>query len=735
MRNTCKMSYIINHSKLVSEITMEEAVAEIRSNKHQAKTLEIRRLSDAGDVEGANRVKGTLPGFTPAGTFLGRRKADCINGHTSFIVLDVDGVAPELFGEICRKLETDVHTCVRYTSPKRGVKIIVRGEPLEVADSCTQQQRVEIIREYHSRLFRSLVPYYEELIGVKIDVSGSDLPRITYLCHDPYVYHNPESVPFVVPTGDTAKRRRTPATRITVPEAENLNASMNLQSDDTTEEGNKSRKKGDKVKKSFLMLFRALEMQLGKVKNYEPGNRNNYLYSLACKCNEAGIEEESLLALMANSYPDISLDEINSIVDSAYSKTESHGIHPLSKPAIRVLYAQCYLNERYEFRFNEIKSLLEFRRKEPDAEFVLIDDRIRNSLWVELSERGSECSADQLFSILNSSFSRQYNPLKDYLGNLPPWDKKDHITLFANRVQTTCQGYWEKCIKKWLCSMVAAVIHPNVQNHTVIILDGKQSIGKTTFARSILPPVLKDYYCEDKINTENKDDMIKVYQSLIINTEEVDMMTGRELNQYKALITRSTMNIRLPYERTMKVRKRLASFMCTTNNHDILTDETGNRRFICVEAISFNNETPIDYEQLYAQIIHLLVVEKYRHWYTKEESVIINKHNEGFTQKSIEEEYIWSNLRIPRGADDVSYLTASEISEIFNKRNGIHITHASKVAIGRAMKRIGYKFLTCSGGTVKYMVHVINFEEVTLNKRIADEKEKEPDGVQQNLAL
>jgi len=283
--------------------------------------------------------------------------------------------------------------------------------------------------------------------------------------------------------------------------------------------------------------------------------------------------------------------------------------------------------------------------------------------------------------------------------------------------------------------MVAAVIHPNVQNHTVIILDGKQSIGKTTFARSILPPVLKDYYCEDKINTENKDDMIKVYQSLIINTEEVDMMTGRELNQYKALITRSTMNIRLPYERTMKVRKRLASFMCTTNNHDILTDETGNRRFICVEAISFNNETPIDYEQLYAQIIHLLVVEKYRHWYTKEESVIINKHNEGFTQKSIEEEYIWSNLRIPRGADDVSYLTASEISEIFNKRNGIHITHASKVAIGRAMKRIGYKFLTCSGGTVKYMVHVINFEEVTLNKRIADEKEKEPDGVQQNLAL
>jgi len=42
MRNSSKMSYIINHSKIVSQITMEEAVAEIRSNKHKAKTEQIR---------------------------------------------------------------------------------------------------------------------------------------------------------------------------------------------------------------------------------------------------------------------------------------------------------------------------------------------------------------------------------------------------------------------------------------------------------------------------------------------------------------------------------------------------------------------------------------------------------------------------------------------------------------------------------------------------------------------
>jgi hypothetical protein len=728
MKNTCKMSYIINHSKLESEITMEEAVAEIRSDKHKAKTLEIRRLSDAGDVEGANRVKGTLPGCTPAGTFLGRRKADCINGHTSFIVLDVDGVAPELFGEICRKIEADVHTHVRYTSPKRGVKIIVRGEPLEVADSYTQQQRAEIIREYHSRLFRSLVPYYESLIGVKIDVSGSDLPRITYLCHDPEVYHNPASVPFVVPAGATAKRRHTPATR-----ADNLNAPINLQSDDTTEEGNRGSKKGNKVNKSFLMLFRALEMQLGKVKNYEPGNRNNYLYSLACKCNEAGVEEESLLALMGNSYPDISPDEIDSIVASAYSKTESHGIHPLTKPAIRVLYAQCYLNERYEFRFNEIKGVLEYRSNEPEAVFTVLDDRQRNSLWVELSERGSECSAEQLYSILNSSFSQAYNPLKEYFCHLPAWNGKDNIREFASRVKTTRQDHWLICFEKWICAMVAAVVLPDVQNHTVVILDGRQSIGKTTFVRSILPPTLREYYCEDRINTESKDDMIKVYQSLLINTEEIEGMNGRELNQYKALITRSTMNIRMPYDRTTKVRKRIASFIGTTNNHDVLTDRTGNRRFLCFEALSFDNESHVDYEQLYAQVMHKLTTEGFRYWFTKEEAVQVNKHNESFVQQTAEEEFIASNVRKPLAGDKVSYLTSGDIAELLHKRNGLLITHSGKITIGRIMNNMGYRRISAKGGVKKYEVHVINFEEVVLNKHVKDEVEKEPDATQQEL--
>nr|WP_320039494.1 VapE domain-containing protein [uncultured Bacteroides sp.] len=724
-----KMSYIINHSKIVSQITMEEAVAEIRSDKHKEKTEQIRQLSGAGETEGANRLKGTLPGCTPAGTFLGRRKAECISEYASRIVLDVDGVKPEQFDEICRKIEADKHTHVRYASPKRGVKIIVCGEPLVLDDAAglTQQEKTAVINEYHLRLFRSLVPYYEALIGVKIDTSGSDLPRITYLCHDPEAYYNPHSVLFPLsasaPEAGAHSGKRGKGARGT----------GKTRTGDFPAERNKG--KSELTKKSCSMLFRALEMQLQRSKSYEPGNRNNFLFTLACKCNEAGIPEDALFNLMANSYDDIATQELESIIGSAYGNTENHGIHPLTRQAIRVLFAQCYLKEKYEFRFNEVKGILEYCPNKPDAVFEAVDDRIRNSLWVELSEHGSECSAEQLYSILNSDFSPSYNPLKEYFLNLPAWNGKDNIREFASRVKTTRQDHWLYCFEKWICAMVAAVVKPNVQNHTVVILEGTQSLGKTTFVRSILPPDLREYYCEDRINTESKDDMIKVFQSLLINTEEIEAMNGRELNQYKALITRATMNIRLPYDRIMKIRKRMASFIATTNLLDILTDKTGNRRFLCFETLSFDNDTAVDYEQLYAHVMHKLMVEEFRYWFTREEAMKVNKHNQNFMQQTIEEEYICSNLRIPRGADDVSYLTASDISEIFHKRNGLNITHASKVAIGRTMKRVGYNFLTGSGGTVKYMVHVINYEEVTLNKRIADEKKKDPDGIQQNLEL
>ena len=45
-------------------------------------------------------------------------------------------------------------------------------------------------------------------------------------------------------------------------------------------------------------------------------------------------------------------------------------------------------------------------------------------------------------------------------------------------------------------------------------------------------------------------------------------------------------------------------------------------------------------------------------------------------QRTVEEEFIITNLRKPQAGDKASYLTASDVADLFHKRNGINITHA-----------------------------------------------------------
>ena len=76
-------------------------------------------------------------------------------------------------------------------------------------------------------------------------------------------------------------------------------------------------------------------------------------------------------------------------------------------------------------------------------------------------------------------------------------------------------------------------------------------------------------------------------------------------------------------------RTRFASFVATTNNRHPLQDHTGSRRFICIELTRgklIDNTLDIDYEQLYAQVLHELHAGE-RYWFTQEEVLAIQRAN------------------------------------------------------------------------------------------------------------
>ena len=91
---------------------------------------------------------------------------------------------------------------------------------------------------------------------------------------------------------------------------------------------------------------------------------------------------------------------------------------------------------------------------------------------------------------------------------------------------------------------------------------------------------------------------------------------AREIEAIKAFITSTKDVIRPKYARETVQRLRVCVFIGTTNNHDFLTDATGNRRFLPVECEAttcndwmFTDDAETHVEQMWAEAVHIYKTE------------------------------------------------------------------------------------------------------------------------------
>ena len=207
----------------------------------------------------------------------------------------------------------------------------------------------------------------------------------------------------------------------------------------------------------------------------------------------------------------------------------------------------------------------------------------------------------------------------------------------------------------------------------------------------------------------------RVYRGAeLINLDEFEGMSGRELNIFKDLVTRKVISIRLPYARRSQNFPHTASFAGTCNYQEVLHDTTGNRRFLCfhVDSMEF---IKINYAQLYAQIKYLLNKPGYQYWFTQSENSRIEENNEDFIFHSPEEELVLTHIRKPERFEKVHYLTVTEIAELIRERTGYQYSHGTKAQLGKVMSKHGFEFHKGKNGR-RYTVFIIDTEQVKSNR-------------------
>ena len=376
-----------------------------------------------------------------------------------------------------------------------------------------------------------------------------------------------------------------------------------------------------------------------------------------------------------------------------------------------VLVVEQFLAESYLFRRNILNGKVEFAKKSEEdgaepAYRPLTQEALNSIVLRALREEITESNPKSVIQMIVSSEDvPQYNPIGDFLEHLPAWDGQNHVAQLFSRLPgiTSEQAAF---LAIWLRSTVAHWLQMDILhgNECVPVLIGAQGCGKTTFLRRLLPANLRQYYL-DHLNLSNKfDKEMALTNNLLVNLDELDAIRPSQHASLKQTLSKSKVNGRPIYGASQEDRPRYASFVATTNNPHPLTDATGSRRYICLtipQGKFIDNAGNIDYEQLYAQVLHELRVDKAPYWFNNDEVARSQQLNQNYQEKKDLAEMISSCFRKPKSDEDVKPISSTRVLQILQSDyTSLSITQGAKVNVGRAMRELGVE--TISHGNVAH---------------------------------
>ena len=294
---------------------------------------------------------------------------------------------------------------------------------------------------------------------------------------------------------------------------------------------------------------------------------------------------------------------------------------------------EAFIADHYEVRLNRLSQHYELCERGTDR-WANLDDEAIYRLMMEMNREGIAITKPYLVRavVQGGALVKRYHPVCDYLEHLPQWDGVGHIeTLFRRVTDDERLLLW---LRKWFIAMVAQVMgRMGTYGNSVcpILISRQQGWGKSQFAKMLVPPQLRMFF-SDTFNLAQEDACLRRMTAyMLINVDEVDRFAGRRMPMFKNLVQLAAVSMKRAYRSQMEEKERMASFIATSNRRYLLHDETGSRRFICVElAHAIDVDTPLDYAQLYAEAMAALAAGE-RCWFDEEETRQLEAHNAAYS--------------------------------------------------------------------------------------------------------
>ena len=451
------------------------------------------------------------------------------------------------------------------------------------------------------------------------------------------------------------------------------------------------------VKASILVDGPKPSIEAGSTLSQEPSIHNSFMMTLDAEPyfnSKAVAMKIDSHARSQNLTPSTGNNQ-QMIADSGTAEEDSNGKNNNKKEdknSVRsnIVSMMQLLESRYDFRYNTVMKYVEYLPKDKGwYGYRPVEPRVQKRMTLEVQLADIRVSIKDVRNFLESDYIKNYNPIEEYLFQCyDKWDGKDHIRALARTVPTA-NPHWADWFYTWFLGMVdqwRGYSHRQYGNSVAPLLISKQGYNKSTFCRRLLPPELQWGYSDNLILSEKRQVYQAMAQFMVINLDEFNQISPQVQQGFlKNLIQLPTLKYKPPYGSHVMEFPRLASFIATSNMKDILSDPSGNRRFIGVELTG-----PIDvsvrpnYQQLFAQALSALNNGE-KSYFDAQQVKLIMKSNSQFEIIQPIDQYFLLYFELVEDEKEGEYLTAAEIFDYLKKQIGSSLKVNSLMGFGRKL--------------------------------------------------
>ena len=422
-----------------------------------------------------------------------------------------------------------------------------------------------------------------------------------------------------------------------------------------------------------------------------------YLTELSRRLCMMGVPEEETFLHIRNHhvfkhiFDELKLRAIVSAVYAEENPKRQREVLNVSRETRRLVQ---FLKTRYVFRYNKVMGYTECRPNNTwSYDWGPCDEEMVNGMTLEARLENIDATFNEVRRYTQSSLIRKTDPVVDYFMKVyNVWDgKTDHIGMLARAVPCDFPE-WEQWFRKWFLYMVAQWIGRvrDYGNSIVPLLISPQGDGKSTFCRNLLPKELQWGFLDNLVVSEKRQTLQAMHNFLLINLDEFNQISPKLQEGFlKNVIQLPSVKIKRPYGRHVEDFRRMASFIATTNETNVLSDPTGNRRFICVRLTApIDTDYKPNYDALYSQAYRLVVNRSEQYWFSPDEVQAVIAHNREFELVPPAIYYFKEYYEAVEDECDGEWTTATAIYDRLRKIAGSGLKANGVPRFGRYLKNM-----------------------------------------------